>query len=219
MKTIVLIISFILSFYYPLKAQLNIELLHQLVEHSKQEYDKQQTLRNTQAITTANQQINNQQIASLKSRYRDINKRFGVLGTVLLNLSTSFESSSLVEQIIQEQSRIFQYAYNNPSKVLLAINAQGEIISKAQQLAKYILGLMLSLGEINQMKQSDRRILYAHVITELMNILSLSRTLANSMYYSSLINKLNAKGVFTDFVNQDKRIVESILSKIKFLAP
>lgn len=219
MKTIVLIFTFSLCLKNPLKAQLNVELLHQLVEHSKQEYDKQQTLRNSQAITTTNQQVNSQQTSSLKSRYREITQRFGVLGTVLLTLSTSFESSELVDQIIQEQTRILQHVQDDPSKILFALNAQGELITRAQQLAKYILGLMLSLGEINQMKQSDRRILYAHVITELRIILTISRTLANSMYYSSVINKVKEQGAFSDFVNQDKRIVESILSKIKILAP
>lgn len=219
MKTILLLFTFTLCLKNPLKAQLNVELLHQLVEHSKQEYDKQQTLRSTQTITTANQQVNSLQTANLKSRYREITQRLGLLGTVLITLSTSLESYQLVDQIIQEQTRILQHVQDDPSKILLALNAQGELITRAQQLAKYILGLMLSLGEINQMKQSDRRILYAHVITELRNILTISKTLANSMYYSSVINKVKAQGAFSDFVNQDKRIVESILSKIKILAP
>src|SRR5690606_34938118 len=102
-------------------------------------------------------------------------------------------------------------------KIILATNSQGELINRAQQLAKYILGLMLSIGEINQMKQSDRRILYGHIITELRNILSISRSLANSMYYASVIKKLKSQGAFSDFINEDKRIVESILSKIKIL--
>jgi hypothetical protein len=219
MKTLLLFLSLSFCLQPVVKAQLNVELLHQLVEHSKQEYDKQQSLRNTQVITTTNQEINGQQTATLKSRYREITQRFQVLGTVLLSLTTSLESSQLVDQIIQEQTRIFQYVKDDPSKIILATNSQGELINRAQQLAKYILGLMLSIGEINQMKQSDRRILYGHVITELRNILSISRSLANSMYYASVIKKLKSQGAFSDFINEDKRIVESILSKIKILTP
>ncbi|MCA5004044.1 hypothetical protein [Sphingobacterium bovistauri] len=219
MKTLMLIISLCLSVCYQSKAQLNVALLHQLVEHSKQEYDKQQTLRKTQLVASTNQEINTQQTASLKSRYREITQRYGVLGTVLLTLSTSIESNQIVEQIIQEQTKIFQYVQDDPSTILLALNSQREFITRAQLLAKYILGLMLSFGDLNQMKQSDRRILYAHVISELRNILSISRSLANSIYYSSYVKKLKSQEVFSDFVNQDKRIVESILSKIKILAP
>lgn len=219
MKILVLTISFSFSLCFSLKAQLNVELLHQLVEHSKQEYDRQQTLRNTQLATTTNQEINNQQTASFKSRYRDITQRLQVLGSVLITLSTSIESAQIVEQIIKEQSRILQYVQDDPSKLLLAINTQKELIDRAKGLARYIVGLLMSFGEINQMKQSDRRILYTHVLNELRNILSISRSLANAMYYSGVIKKLKSQGPFTDFINEDKRIVESIFSKIKILTP
>lgn len=219
MKNLLLIFTFNICLLQLSKAQLNIELIHQLVAHSKQEYDKQQTLRSTQIVTTTNQEINSQQTATLKSRYREINRRFQVLGTALLILNTSMESSRLVEQITKEQLRILHYVQDDPSMLILAVNAQGELIHRAQQLAKYILGLMLTIGEINQMKQSDRRIFYAHVITELKNILSISRSLANSMYYASELKKVKSQSAFSDFINEDKRIVDRILSKIKILTP
>ncbi|HLT41383.1 MAG TPA: hypothetical protein VKZ95_01660, partial [Sphingobacteriaceae bacterium] len=103
--------------------------------HSKQEYDKQKTLGRTQTVTTANQEINSQQTATLKSRYWEINRRFQVLGTALLNLNTSMESSKLVEQITKEQLRILHYVQDDPSLLILAVNAQGELIHRAQQLA------------------------------------------------------------------------------------
>ena len=168
MKTLLLLFTFNMCLLPLSKAQLNIELLHQLVAHSKQEYEKQQTLRSTQVVATANQEINSQQTAKLKSRYREIT---------------------------------------------------GQLIHRAQQLARYILGLMLTIGEINQMKQSDRRIFYAQVITELKTILSISRSLANSMYYASVLKKVKSQHAFSDFINEDKRIVERILSKIKILTP
>src|SRR5690606_40106744 len=81
MKTLMLLFTFNMCLLPLSKAQLNIELLHQLVAHSKQEYEKQQTLRSTQVVATANQEINSQQTAKLKSRYREITGRFQVLGT------------------------------------------------------------------------------------------------------------------------------------------
>ena len=219
MKNLLLIFTFNICLLQLSKAQLNIELIHQLVAHSKQEYDKQKTLGNTQIVSTANQEINSQQTATLKSRYREITGRLQVLGTALLIINTSMESSKLVQQIIKEQSRVLHYVQDDPSMLSLALNSQGELIQRAQQLAKYILGLMLSIGEINQMKQSDRRIFYAQVITELKNILSISRSLANSMYYASVIKKVKSQHAFSDFINEDKRIVERILSKIKILTP
>jgi hypothetical protein len=219
MKTLLLLFTFNMCLLPLSKAQLNIELLHQLVAHSKQEYEKQQTLRSTQVVATANQEINSQQTAKLKSRYREITGRFQVLGTALLILNTSMESSQLIQQITNEQERILHYVQDDPSTLRLALSSQGELIHRAQQLARYILGLMLTIGEINQMKQSDRRIFYAQVITELKTILSISRSLANSMYYASVLKKVKSQHAFSDFINEDKRIVERILSKIKILTP
>ena len=218
MKITLLLLLCNICFYFPLKAQLNVELLHQLVEHSKEEYDRQHTLRGTQMLTTANQEVNMRQTAAFKSKFRDIQQRFQVLSQVLLALSTSTESAQLVQQITQEHTRILQQVKEDPSHILLALNAQVEISQKAQLLAKYILGLLLSLGELNQMKQSDRRILYSHVVNELKQLLTLSRSLANALYYAGVIKKLQMPQSFPVLSQNDKRIVEDILSKINQLS-
>jgi len=185
------------------------------VEHSKQEYDIQQTLRHTQTITSSNQEIINQQTSNFKNQYRAINQRFQVLGAVMQALATSLESVDLVNKIIHQQNRIAQALENDQSKILLAVQSEVEILGRAHKLARYVLGLMISYGDINQMKQSDRRILYAHVITELKSILNISTSLYNSIYYASLMKKLNSKYPFVENILADKTIVENILAQLK----
>src|SRR5690606_880855 len=113
-------------------------------------------------------------------------------------------TSKLIQHTTNEQDNIRHYVQDDASTLRLALNSQSELIQRAQQLARYILGLMLSIGEINQMKQSDRRIFYAQVITELKTILSISRSLANSMYYASVLKKVKSQHAFSDFINEDK---------------
>src|SRR5690606_4764382 len=79
-------------------AQLNVELLHQLVEHSKDEYDRQITARNRQALTSANEEVNREESAKLKTRYRELHSRFQVLGTALQGLSMGLESAPIVTE-------------------------------------------------------------------------------------------------------------------------
>lgn len=217
MKTTILSVICMILTHFTAIAQLNVVLLHQLVEHSKQEYNIQQTLRNTQATASSNQHINQQQTSSFKSRYRTITQRFHVLGSAMQTFATSLESAHLINEITTQHARIINLLADDPSRIPLATRAEVEIAGRASQLARYILGLMISYGEINQMKQSDRRLLYAHVITELKGILSISRSLFNSMYYASLMKKLNSNYPFAQNIQSDKRIVENILSQIKSL--
>lgn len=56
MKKILIALLFIGISQYA-NAQLNVELLHQLVGHSKDEYELQVIARNKQAINSTNQEI------------------------------------------------------------------------------------------------------------------------------------------------------------------
>ena len=200
-------------------AQLNVELLHQLVEHSKDEYDRQTTARNRQAITTANEEVNREETSKLKKRYRELQSRFQVLGSALQALSMGLESAPIVSEIIDQQKKVIGIASENPMLLPLAIDAEREITGKAVQLARYLTALFISIGELNQMKASDRRILYGHVIGELRLIAGASRGLASSMYYSSRKKLLESLNPFAGFINEDRRIVENILRQLEEFKP
>lgn len=200
-------------------AQLNVELLHQLVEHSKDEYDRQITARNRQAITTANEEVNREETAKLKTRYRQLHSRFQTLGMVLQGLSMGLESAPIVTEIINQQKRIMGIVSTHPEFLLLAIDAEKDMAEKAVQLARYLTGLFVSIGDLNQMKASDRRILYGHVLQELRAIAGASRGLAVTMYYSRRKKLLDSLNPFSGYINEDKRIVDNILRQLEEFMP
>ena len=200
-------------------AQLNVELLHQLVEHSKDEYDRQVTARNRQVIATANEEVNREETAKLKNRYRQLHSRFQTLGMALQGLSMGLESAPIVAEILDQQKRIMGIVSANPEFLLLAIDAEQDMGEKAVQLARYLTGLFISIGDLNQMKASDRRILYGHVLQELRTIAGASRGLANTMYYSTRKKLLESLNPFAGFINEDKRIVDNILRQLEEFKP
>ena len=200
-------------------AQLNLELLHQLVEHSKDEYDRQITARNRQAITTANEEVNREETSKLKTRYRELHSRFQVLGTALQGLSMGLESAPIVTEIINQQKRIIGIVSTHPEFMLLAIDAERDMAEKAVQLARYLTGLFISIGDLNQMKATDRRILYGHVLQELRAIVGASRGLAATMYYSTRKKLLDSLNPFSAYINEDKRIVDNILRQLEEFKP
>ena len=212
MKKLLAVLLSLFAFHNA-KAQLNIELLHQLVAHSKDEYDHQITARDKQAITTANQQVNTQLTSVFKKRYNEISQRFIVISYALQTINSSIESALLVQQIIDEHHKIMELLWADPQYIALVIPAEKEILHKAKLLARYILGLMLSAGELNYMKQSDRRVLYDHLTLELRGILSTTRGLTKSLYYSAMLQKIKGKPM--DFIKKDKQIAERILNEVK----
>ncbi len=219
MRFIILILSLLSISLNMATAQLNVQLLHQLVQHSKDEYDRQITARNRQAITSANEEVNREETVRLKIRYRELRSRFQILGTALQGLSMGLESAPIVAEIINQQQRIIGIVSAHPEFLLLAIDAEKDMAEKAVQLARYLTGLFISIGDLNQMKASDRRILYGHVLQELRAIAGVSRGLAVTLYYSTRKKLLDSLNPFSSYINEDKRVVDNILRQLEEFKP
>ena len=206
----------VIALLYPagaLRAQLNAELLHQLVQHSKDENEHQITARNKQVVTSAQQQVNSHKAEDLKAGYTLLQSRFKTLEKALQVLSLGLESAPIVRDIARQQQRIVNLATDKPQLLLLALDAQQQIAPAANRLARYLLGIFISTGDLNQMKASDRRILYTHAVDELRALAATIRSLAKAM--ESAAYKSGQKGSsFSDFINIDIPIAQDILNTV-----
>lgn len=194
-------------------AQLNVTLLHQLVGNSKTEHGKQTDARDRQFEATANEEVNKTLMVRLKNTYRDIHSRFKTLGLAIDAAQIGIEAYPLINDIAQSQETIFRFCKDDPVLSILAIQAEMDTGDRAYGLLNFLYGIALSIGDINQMKQSDRKLLFSHVLNELRLIAGASRGLAVSLSYSSRKKALNALNPFADFINTDKALVESILRR------
>lgn len=215
-RSLVLLLSVIFCFARSY-AQVNVELLHQLVSESKSENSKQKDVRTTQATVTASETINRSQMTSLKSSYRDVHNRFNTLGLVINAAEIGLEAQPIVDEIIAQQTLIIRQAENNPLLMLLAANSEIDLANQAQLLINYVFGIVLSIGDINQMKASDRKMLFSYVLSELRRIDGASRGLATAL--ANFNKQLHGKAVnpFSGFINQDQTLVDDIMSKAKAL--
>ncbi|RZJ92805.1 MAG: hypothetical protein EOO20_00380 [Chryseobacterium sp.] len=196
----------------PAVSQLNVQLLHQLVAESKSEYGRQQEARNKQAVASANEEVNRSQMSRLKIKYRELQKRFHTVGLAIDAAQIGLEASPIVSEIIRQQQIIFQQASDDPILVALAIQAETDMAERAKLLVNYIVALAVSIGDINQMKASDRKILFSHALTELRPIEGASKGLAMSMMHA---NRKNSDNPFTEFINEDKRMVDDIIRNLE----
>ncbi|RZM29894.1 MAG: hypothetical protein EOO88_03075 [Pedobacter sp.] len=194
--------------------QLNVELIHQLVSESKSEHSRQDQAKNKQAIAAANEEVNRSQMGKLKMKYRELQQRFHTVGLAIDAAQIGLEASPVVSEIIRQQNIIYQLANDNPILIALAFQTVKDLADRARMLANYIAGLALSIGDINQMKASDRKILFSHALTELRLIEGASKGLAVVMLQASYKRSIDP---FADFVNQDRQLVDDIIRNAAIL--
>lgn len=214
MRKHLMILCFMLCIYNGY-AQLNVELLHQLVSHSKAEHERQQTARTRQAITSSNEEVNLSKMDELKAKYRTLQSRFHTLGLAIDATQIGLQAAPLISEIMDHQATIVKLAGQNPLLISMAYQTQVDLVERAYRLSQYLLALAISIGDLNRMKASDRKLLFQHVLTELRRIAGTSRGLAANMYYSKRKHLLESLNPFSEFVNRDKQLLESILSQIK----
>lgn len=199
------------------KKALNIAGIHQLVEDSKNEYDRQNGARDKQAVTTANEQANKTMLARLKQKYRDLQQRYQVLGTVINAAQIGINAGPMVNHIIANQTEIYSIAQSEPLFIPMAYQTEIEFVSKSKSLLNYLIGLCASIGAVNQMKASDRKILFDHILMELGNIQELSAKLASAMQVSRAPGALRSLNPFQNYIDQDKEIVQDIIRNAGYL--
>jgi len=212
MKQFLLIAALVFGFSLKGLCQLNVELLHQLVAESKDEFSRQDEAKNKQAVTTANEEVNKSQMSKLKAKYRDLQNRFRFVGLAIDAAQIGVEATPIVNQIIRQQSSIFSLAQNRPVLIPLALGSEVDLSENASRLAAYIAGLALSIGDLNQMKASDRKILFGHVLNELKTIENISLGLLNSMINA---NSQKTGNPFSGFINRDKELADQIKRNLK----
>ena len=219
MRTIIcLTLFFLLGISKGGYAQLNVELLHQLVQHSKDEYERQTTARNRQAVTSANEEVNNSKMDELKRKYRTLQSRFHTIGMAIDATRIGMEAAPIIREIVRQQSAIVRLAGQDPLLIDMAYRTEKELADRAYRLSRYLYALAISIGDINQMKASDRRLLFGHVLTELRLIAGTSRGLAANMYHADRMDIPSSPDPFGNYVNRDRQLVDNILGKLKIIS-
>ena len=219
MKKILLIFSFVcfVSVAFAQQSTLDIVGIHQLVDESTAENKLQVSARNKQAAATANEQANLTLLEKLKNTYRTMQQRYNTLGTAITVADVGLYADPMVNQILSYQAQIVALAEKNPALVAIGYQSEIQFADDAKDLLGYVAGLILSYGDVNQMKASDRKILFDYVITQLSVLQELSGNMVNMMQYSSLASLLRAANPFQNFIDADVSISKSIIQNAKYL--
>jgi len=215
-----LLILFALSFALSAYAQqsvIDVVGMHQLIDESKSEHEKQVTAKNQQAMNTANEQANLTLLDKLKGVYRTLQQRYNTLGSLITVADVGLQAEPMVKQIVSYQSLIVQQVEKNPAIAILGYQTEIEFVEKAEALSGYVAGLLLSYGDVNQMKASDRKLLFDYVIRQLSVIQELSGNMLNLLQYSNLSSVLKALNPFQSWIDADVGMAKNIIQNAKYL--
>ena len=218
-KVLIIILPFLfrLSPCIAQHSTIDIPGVHQLISQSKSEHTQQVKARNNQATVTANEQANLTLLTRMKNVYRTLQSRYNTLGTAINIANIGIYATPAVRQIIRNQAEIIRLVEDHPALAALGYHTEIEFVEKAQGLIGYLTGLTLSFGDVNQMKASDRKLLFDYTLMQLSEIQELSGNLINTLTYSSLNSLLRSVNPFQDYIDQDKSVAESIIQNSKYL--
>jgi hypothetical protein len=214
---IILPLTFCFTCSFAQQSTLDIAGMHQLIDESKTEHTAQVKATNQQAANTATEASNMTLLDKLKNTYRTLQQRYNTLGTAINIAEIGIYATPMVKQIVTYQSQIVTLAEKNPAIIVLGYQTEIEFAEKAEALLGYVAGLSLSIGDVNQMKASDRKLLFDYVITQLSRIQELSGNMLNLLQYSNLASVIRALNPFQSYIDQDKSIVEHIIQNAQYL--
>jgi len=196
---------------------LDIPEMYQLIDESQNEHKLQVDAKNQQAANTANEQVNLTLLAKVKSMYRTLQQRYNTLGTVINLAEIGMYATPMIKQIVNYQGQIVTLVQNNPAVAFLGYQTEIEFVEKAEALGGYVAGLLLSLGDVSQMKASDRKLLFDYVTQQLSRIQELSGNMLRLLQYKDLSAVLRSLNPFGAWISQDKSMVNNILNNAKYL--
>lgn len=196
---------------------LDIPAMHQLIGQSESEYERQTDARNKQSVVTANEKANLTLLMKMKVTYRKLQQRYNTLGMAINLADVGVNATPMVSRIISNQAQLVALARKNPALVALGYEAELSFAVKAKSLINYVTGLTLSLGDVNQMKASDRKILFDFVLSELSRLQELSGNMVGIMQNAALASLLRAANPFQNFIDADTQVAAEILQNAKYL--
>lgn len=197
--------------------QLNIPALHQLIAQSEKEYGHQKDARQGQALVFANEKVNLSLVGKTKDLYRKIQDRYHLIGLLVNIAEIGIYAKPTLDQVIANQKEIIRLAEQDPALVAIGYQAQLQFADQANGIVRYLAGLCLTAGDLNQMRASDRKVLFDHALQELGRSSLLSGRLVATMQYARAAKQLGRQDLLGGLVSTDITIAKEILQNAKKL--
>lgn len=215
MKKIFLLLFFICFCVNTAKASyISYYLIHTGIDNQLKENARQNKIKKNQALVLAVEQQNKTKATTLRTKYAKIKSRLNSLGFLFDAVMITPSAIPAIKQTIANQDRIIKEVQNDPLLIPIALKSEKDFVNKTQMIARFITGLAISYGDINQMKSGDRKMLLNHAIDELNILEGISSNLL-SIIQNIKMEKLIAKQQWKNYINREKDIIKEIMTNSK----
>ncbi|MGI9580100.1 hypothetical protein ACR1PO_02700 [Chryseobacterium sp. RRHN12] len=178
------------------------------------EHDRQKEMRQKQTLNASVETANESQWKNFKDKVTKIQDRLRVVSFAIQAIPAGIAMSREITKITDNQTAIINEINTAPYSIITVLPAQVQFVDDLQMTLRLLTGIILSYGAINQMEQSERKVLLDYALRE---VKSLSR---NSTHMLLKIRDIKAKVLrnkraFQYYVNRDRQVVENIMNQIK----
>ena len=202
------------------KESLSPVMINNEVERSVDENERQKTLNNKQTLNTTTEALNRSQWEKYKETGRKIQDRLRIVDFTLQAIPTGYVISERAKEIKQVQQKIYREMRNAPDVFREAfpiiLPKQINFIDDLQMVTRFLAGIVLSYGAINQMERAERQILLDYALSEVNRLYNDSyATLTVIRETSYTIQR--RRSLFQYYIDRDKELAQDILKNVKSL--
>lgn len=184
------------------------------IRHSMEENGRQNEMKNRQTLNLATENQNRKQWNKLRETTVKIQDRLRFVDFAMQALPTGYAISQEAAKIKKNEELIIEELKTAPYALVAALPGQIRFADDLQMVVRFLTGIVVSYGAINQMEKAERKILLDYALDEVKNLES------ESYYTLFLIRELRRKieykkALLQYYVNRDRQVVQDIMGGIK----
>ncbi len=184
------------------------------INATMKEHDRQKEMRQKQTLNASVETANQSQWKNFKDKVTKIQDRLRIVSFSIQAIPAGVAVSREITKITDNQTAIINEISTAPYSIIAVLPSQVKFVDDLQMILRLLTGIILSYGAINQMEQSERKVLLDFALAE---VKALSR---NSSHMLLKIRDIKAKALrnkraFQYYVNRDRQVVENIMNHIK----
>lgn len=196
------------------KENVSFPMMDLEINATMKENDRQKEMRKKQTLNASVETANQSQWKNFKDKVTKIQDRLRIVSFAIQAIPAGIAMNREITKITDNQTAIINEINTAPYSIIAVLPAQVSFVDDLQMTLRLLTGIILSYGAINQMEQSERKVLLDYALGE---VKSLSR---NSTHMLLKIRDIKAKVLrnkraFQYYVNRDRQVVENIMNHIK----
>lgn len=196
------------------KENVSFPMMDLEINATMKEHDRQKEMRQKQTLNASVETANQSQWKNFKDKVTKIQDRLRIVSFTIQAIPAGVAVSREITKITDNQTAIINEINTAPYSIIAVLPSQVQFVDDLQMTLRLLTGIILSYGAINQMEQSERKVLLDYALGEV-KVLSRNSTHMLLKIRDIKAKVLRNKRAFQYYVDRDRQVVENIMNHIK----